>query len=66
MLINKRKDPESLKCETKECTHELDRLMCFDCYEILCQNHVNGHVANEGHLTFRKVSEGEVIVIVKS
>jgi len=50
----------------KKCTHELDRLMCFDCYEILCQNHVNGHVANEGHVTFRKVSEGEVIVIVKN
>lgn len=58
--------PESLNGETKKCTHELDRLMCFDCYEILCQNHVNGHVANEGHVTFRKVSEGEVIVIVKN
>jgi len=38
--------------------------------DILMQKHFsratipNGHVANEGHVTFRKVSEGKVIVIV--
>ena len=36
------------------------------CVLIVMKFYVNGHVANEGHVTFRKVSEGEVIVIVKN